>query len=107
MIFVFKNKPSFLTLDHDYPTRNKQNLLPDKFRLTLFQNSIFYYGPKLYNCIPNNIKALTSINAFKSHLRRFLTERAFYSLQEALDEPVPWVSRSEAPVIDHSLNITF
>ena len=90
IIFVFKNKSDFSTLDHNYSTRQKQNLVPNKFRLTLFRNSLFYYGPKFFNCLPNHIKSLTSIASLKRQLRDFLSERAFYSLQEALDEPVPW-----------------
>src|SRR5436190_20693090 len=87
LIFVFKNQNLFSTPEHNYPTRHRNNILIDKFRLSLFKNSLFYYGPKFFNSLPQSIKSLSSINTFKKRVKSHLVGGAFYSLQEALEQP--------------------
>lgn len=83
--FVYNNPHFFTTPNHSYSTRNKHSLEIDKFKLNIFKNSVFYYGPKLFNKLPVEIRLAPSAMAFRRGVRRCLAERAYYSLQEALE----------------------
>jgi hypothetical protein len=39
-------------------------------------------GVKLYNCLPNRLKTLISVNLFKYEVKRILLENPFYTLHE-------------------------
>jgi len=85
LIFVFKNQHLFSFSEHSYLTRQRNNIKIDRFRLSLSKNSIFYYGPKLFNSLPQQIKSVSIINVFKKRVRSHLVAGAFYTLQEALE----------------------
>ena len=86
LLFVYKNPQMFQSLNHNYNTRNKTALVPERFKLNLFKNSIFYYGPKFFNSLPPEIKNATSLRSFKTRVVRRLAEGAYYSIREALGE---------------------
>ena len=65
---------------HGYQTRfNNQIHLPF-FRLSKCQNSHLYFGPKLYNHLPESIKYLPS-KCFKERLHKWLSLNPFYSYE--------------------------
>jgi hypothetical protein len=49
--------------------------------LALVQKRVLFSGSKIYNQLPSNIEMLyKGIKHFKSALRSYLTEQAFYTL---------------------------
>ena len=57
---------------HDYRTRsatNKDLLLP-RAKTSLFQHSFAYYGAKIWNQLPLNIRNSSSICTFKSNFKQ-------------------------------------
>ena len=80
--FVFKNTHLFQKHNHTYSTRNKNQLVIPAHNTALFEKSVIYLGPKIFNCLPENIQNAPSINVFKSRLRSFLIREAFYTLSE-------------------------
>ena len=85
LIFVFKNQHLFQTNEHSYLTRNRNQIVPDKFRSNAIKNSIFFFGPKFLNSLPANVKNITILAIFKKRVMRYLVENAFYSIKEASD----------------------
>ena len=57
---------------HSYPTRNRNQLLPNFHRLTTSQRSISYFGPSLWNSLPGNVKDSNSLVSFKRNYKIFL-----------------------------------
>lgn len=82
LLFIFKNityqqgTPVFKSLETPYRTRNNSsNLVCPQYRTTLFKYSIFYFGPKLWNSLPNDINTLcnsSSILQFKIKIKKHL-----------------------------------
>ena len=54
---------------HSYNTRNANNFHLPKARLTFFQNSILFHGPKIWNSLPPSIKESISLKVFKTKLK--------------------------------------
>jgi hypothetical protein len=50
----------------------------------LYKKSVINMGIQLYNKVPNNIKKTEEYKLYKRKLKSFLTEHAFYSLDEFL-----------------------
>ena len=85
LVFVNKNRNCFISNSeiHDINTHNNHNLHLPSRNLTLVQKGILFSGSKIYNNLPSNIKMLSKdAKCFKSTLRTYLTEHAFYSLEE-------------------------
>ena len=57
---------------HSYSTRNRNNLIPNRARLTITENSISVIGPNLWNSIPAGIQNSVSRNAFKRKYKHHL-----------------------------------
>ena len=57
---------------HNYFTRSNRNYNIPCARTTLFQKSILYNGPKIWNEIPNHIKTSLSLNIFKKKYKLYL-----------------------------------
>ena len=57
---------------HGYPTSNQYSLRVPSHRLTLFQHSLMYKGPKLWNDIPAVIKEIPSLHSFKEKFKKYL-----------------------------------
>ena len=62
---------------HSHNTRNRNDFLPNRARLTITQNSIKVIGPNIWNSIPENIRALPTKTSFKNQYKTYLL--SFYS----------------------------
>lgn len=71
--------------NHDYDTRGNNNLQYDIHRLELYKMNPYYQGALLYNKLPNHIKECCSITHFKNHLKNYLIENCFYTVNEFLN----------------------
>lgn len=58
---------------HNYPTRNRLNIVPSSSRTNLARNSVYNSGTRLYNSLDNQYKLQPSIHKFKTYLRNFCT----------------------------------
>ena len=67
-----KSNPNLIQAHHDYPTSNQYSLRVPRHRLTLFQHSLLYKGPKDWNDIPASIKEKPSLPSFKKKMKEFL-----------------------------------
>lgn len=70
---------------HTYKTRYNKHLLIDRTRLQKSRFSLNYYAPKFFNKLNNDVK-LYDTNKFKSHIKKLLVEKAYYSFQEYLGD---------------------
>jgi hypothetical protein len=62
---------------------HNHNLHLPSTNLTSVQKGVLFSGSKIYNHLPSNVKMLSKdIKHFKSSLRTYLTEHAFYSTDE-------------------------
>ena len=85
LVFVNKNRNCFISNSeiHDTNTRHNHNLHLPSTNLTLVQKGVLFSGSKIYSHLPLNIKMLSKDGKrLKSTLRTYLTEHAFYSLEE-------------------------
>ena len=64
-----KAPPDTFQHHHTYLTRNRENLRVPAHSHTLFQHSLSYLAPKIWNAIPNDIKLLPTIHSFKKQLK--------------------------------------
>ena len=60
--------------NHNYFTRNSNNFVHSRARNRVNANSIFCVGPKLWENIPKDIKAITNVQTFKVVYTRYLFE---------------------------------
>ena len=67
---------------HLYNTRNRNDLIPSRARLTATLNSINVVGPNIWNSIPPEIQCLQTKNSFKYHYKKYLL--SFYSENDSL-----------------------
>ena len=68
---------------HKYKTRNNNNLHRPIANLSKFNKGAYISGIKVFNHVPQYIKALTNDHKyFKSTLKRFLYHHSFYSVNE-------------------------
>jgi hypothetical protein len=85
LLFVIMNKNYFIsnTDIHDINTCYNYNLYLPSTNLSIVQKGVLSPGSEIYNHLPLNIKLLSKhIKQFKSLLRSYLTELAFYSIDE-------------------------
>ena len=58
---------------HDYNTRHKKDLHPPKINTKSYGEKTFsFQGTALWNKLPENIKEITSVNTFKSKLKKYI-----------------------------------
>lgn len=83
-IYVKKHSTEFPTVNafHNYPTRHSDDLHITNFRLATFKKSPHCFCSYIFNKLPNQIKTQISFRSFKNHLRNFLLEKSFYSVNE-------------------------
>lgn len=72
--------------NHDYATRGNNNLQYDIHRLELYKMDPYYQGAVLYNKLSNYLKEGTSIKCFKTKIKNYLLDKAFYSINEYLND---------------------
>lgn len=84
--YVHNHKEKFVKNNstHFYNTRNQEALQTPYHRLSLTQNALNYWGPKLYNRIPCEMGKL-SAPAFEKELRNILLTNPFYSVDEFMN----------------------
>ena len=68
---------------HSYETRSGGNMRMDFLRLSRTRNGTDYYALKFFNVLPIAIRLLDR-TSFKSVIKRFLLENAFYDFDEFL-----------------------
>lgn len=88
IIYVRANVNTFPTngQNHDYSTRHGSTLIPSKHHTALMEKSISYAGIRLYNKLPTHIKNKRSDRSFKTSLKEFLYEKAYYSVKDYINE---------------------
>jgi len=77
-----KNRDSYESNSeiHNINTRFSSDLHTQTANLTTFQKGPFYFGIKVFNYLPTNIKNTShDIYQFRSALKRFLLINLFYS----------------------------
>lgn len=87
LIHLFKNISDYQHLggSHDYQTRHGDKILSvPRHRLKFFESSPHYMGIKLYNKLPRHIQQNKNIKHFKYELKKYLTGKCFYSIEEFL-----------------------
>lgn len=57
---------------HTYNTRNCNNYYVNYTTCTLTKNSLFYKGIIKYNSLPNDLKVINNVRAFKQELIKFV-----------------------------------
>ena len=60
---------------HQYSTRYSHLYRPYTCRTNIKKFSILFQGPRIWNSLPNNIKAAPTLNAFKRLIKPFLRVR--------------------------------
>ena len=75
-VFMYKstNTDYITTLlpQHNYPTRSRDNLRVPQHNLSLFQRSLAYSGPKIWNSVPDYIRLLPTLRSFKKHYKKYI-----------------------------------
>ena len=71
-MYKYKNSPIFNRLLHNYNTRNRNIMIAPTHELSLFQNSLAYQGPKLWNSLTENLKSSRSVSYFKNQYKKIL-----------------------------------
>ena len=61
-----------LQSQHTYPTRTRAHLRTPLHNLTIFQHSLSYSGPKIWNSIPYHIQNLSTTLSFKKQYKKHL-----------------------------------
>lgn len=85
ILYMVNNKHLFkANMDvHNYETRNKTNLHQPLANLAKYYKGPYYFGIKVFNCLPADIKELSDdIKCFKNALKRFFHLHSFYSVEE-------------------------
>ena len=57
---------------HAYPTRTRENLRIPIHNLTIYQHSLTYLGPKIWNALPDTLKSLTTLRNFKKRFKNHI-----------------------------------
>jgi hypothetical protein len=73
--------------NHNYPTRIANKIKISYTRLQHCRYSKNYFGPLFYNKLPERLKNLKMVE-FKTKIKSYLIEKAFYSISEFLDSDV-------------------
>ena len=87
LLYVKNNLSKFLpnNYNHDYQTRECNNLSTPLHKLSKYEESPRYTGIKLYNKIPDFIKSIENIKSFKNEAKKYLIGKCFYSVNEYLE----------------------
>lgn len=68
------NRHELLEIEHNYDTRYKlKSTLVPKPKKNILQRNYMYLGPKIYNLVPVDIKILTSMNLFKTRIKKWMS----------------------------------
>lgn len=89
VLYVLKKGMYRQNMVHAHNTRNANNFAIPAHRLGLFEKKPSYMGRKLFNRLPQDLKDVSNISAFKLKLDEWLLARSFYSLEEMLNRDYP------------------
>jgi len=77
---------TFNTSVHNMNTRLKLKLHKPTARLTMYQRSVYYNSINIYNKLPDDLAELvTNKKHFLLQLKKYQTDKPFYSLEEYLN----------------------
>lgn len=85
LLYVKRNINMFSThaLTHEHLTRHRNDIRHPFLRLTRSRDGTGYYGVKLFNILPEWLKSL-NLNTFKIIIKKYLKKKAFYTIDEFL-----------------------
>lgn len=87
--FVRKNNQLYTKLGdmpRRYESRSKNNLFQVTSKLKLHSSGPFPMSIQIYNKLPENFKCELNYNKFKNNVKKFLIEKAYYSVREYLED---------------------
>lgn len=71
---------------HSYNIRNIINTVEvPKVEKTITQRSFHYLGPKIYNCLPEGIRAITLLSKFKKEVRKWIKLKSRLEIHSLVD----------------------
>lgn len=76
------NETAIPTNTHQYNTRNKNEIIISHHNLKFFEKKPNYVGTKFIKNLPAHIKNEEKLKKFKKILKKYLTEKCLYSLDE-------------------------
>lgn len=79
---IHKNRHNFPSHQRVYSTRQISNIPLPIPHSSLVRNSFVYGGVKIYNHVDLQIRALQNLKMFRQNLKKFLLNKAFYSIDE-------------------------
>lgn len=83
ILFAMKNIKPQLNCDiHNHQTRKRTDIHIVTHRTCLYAHSPHYSSTKLINKLPKTIKETQNYNILKKKLKQYLTQNAFYSIEE-------------------------
>lgn len=82
---IHKNRHYFPIHERTYASRQVNNIPLPIPHSSLVKNSFVYNGLKIYNHVDLHIRNAQSLGAFRKHLKTYLRDKAFYSLDEFFD----------------------
>lgn len=71
---------------HGYNTRGRNNISVERHRLSVFEKTPTYRGQKFFAKLPADLRSIVEEKQFKTKLYSFLSEKAFYEVDEFLLE---------------------
>ena len=71
-IYIFDGGSDSFVRDHSHNTRNRNSFRPIFARTTISTQSLLFSSPIVWNSLPDAIRNIRSIGAFKKHVRSFL-----------------------------------
>ena len=60
---------------HSHNTRNRNNLITQRFNRSRTQSTWLYRGVQMWNSLPDEVRTLSSKGAFKGSVKRILLEK--------------------------------
>jgi len=80
LLFVKKHSIYFTnsTLNHNYPTRNKDRFILQSHNTVAFEKGLLYAGQKFHNILPKNLREETNIAKFKRDVNNYLSNLSIY-----------------------------
>lgn len=82
-LYVKSNLHLFTTFKS---SRRNNYLMQIPSKSQLYKKSVFGIAPKIYNRLPEDIKNIERLSVFKTKLKIFLLEKAYYTLNEYLTD---------------------
>lgn len=82
-MFIKNNHNQFETVSSK---RHQDTLKSKSHQTTLYSKSFLGMAPKIFNKLPKSIRCSRELNTFKNKLQKFLIEKAYYNINEYLED---------------------